>query len=682
MNILWTNAFLWPLLAAVAVPLLLHLFARLRPRVYRFPSAEFIHRVVRRTTRMKRPHDYWLLLLRTLLFAAILILFLKPVLHLRHRGETTRSARHVIAIVDATASMGWVEGARTRFAAACAEAAEALGGLTDRDQANVIWLRAQPVGIFPELGRNIPYLRQELRRAGVTYEAGDIPAALQLAVRMLDGTEGQREIHILSDFQQVSWEQVPLPEVPGVEWIKIPVAREMADNTAIRRVVTDPPQPLAGEPFSLMAEIRHYGPTPRRLNVYLTLGEIHRSREVLLPAWGAGNVVFQEHLDAVGEHPFEIRLDDDAFVADDRHVGIVPVRDGLRIGLYSADDSVAAAWERVMQAVGWARVLPLREADLHQHLDAEVLLLAGWDGRGVGVRELLRRGGAVIAYPARDRPFHWPEGMMAEAPADGEAVALRWEENHRRPWGLQVVAEDDPLFRIFEGGAFGDPARARFAARFRVPPPESDGGHDANVLMRYRDGVPALMRRRSSGTFYLWNLSLDPQHTAWTRHEEFVALFAELVLSGRAVTTRTSDILPGDRLSWMPEQDFPAADVRLVTPQGALLAVAALPRAGGRIVTAGIAERPGRYTWRAHERILAYTCVNFPAVESDLRTLTPADLRSGGDALTLSGGHTVRRLREGIPLWPYALAAALLLATTEGWAAWQFGRKKTNPPPA
>jgi len=164
-------------------------------------------------------------------------------------------------------------------------------------------------------------------------------------------------------------------------------------------------------------------------------------------------------------------------------------------------------------------------------------------------------------------------------------------------------------------------------------------------------------------------------------HEEFVALFAELVLSGRASSAGTAAIVPGDHLSWIPEQGFLAADVRLITPGGALPVVAARHQAAEHVLSGGIAERPGLYAWQAHDQTMAYSAVNFPVVESDLRTLTPADLRSGSAALTLADGHSVRRLREGIPLWPYALAVALLLAITEAWLAWQFGRKKTTPQP-
>ena len=85
MNFVLTNVVLWPFLALVLVPLLLHLFARSKPPQYRFSSLEFILRIIRQTVRIKRPQDWLLLLIRTLLFAAIILLFLQPLFFSKRR---------------------------------------------------------------------------------------------------------------------------------------------------------------------------------------------------------------------------------------------------------------------------------------------------------------------------------------------------------------------------------------------------------------------------------------------------------------------------------------------------------------------------------------------------------------------------------------------------------------------
>ena len=136
MNFVLTNAALWPFLALVLAPLLLHLFARSKPPHYAFSSVEFILRIVRQTIRVKRPRDWLLLVIRTLLFAAVVLLFLQPLYFSKRRLSGPFERKNVVLLVDATASMGYTEGAQTRFASACAHASEILSGLSARDTAN------------------------------------------------------------------------------------------------------------------------------------------------------------------------------------------------------------------------------------------------------------------------------------------------------------------------------------------------------------------------------------------------------------------------------------------------------------------------------------------------------------------------------------------------------------------
>src|SRR5512137_1627223 len=122
MNFVLTNALLLPFAALLIVPLI----ARAKPPLYEFSSVEFLRRILRKSIRIKRPQSLLVLLLRTLLCAALIGLFLKPILFGNHRLGGVGAQKNVVVLIDATASMAAVEGTQTRFAAACARAAEVL----------------------------------------------------------------------------------------------------------------------------------------------------------------------------------------------------------------------------------------------------------------------------------------------------------------------------------------------------------------------------------------------------------------------------------------------------------------------------------------------------------------------------------------------------------------------------
>ena len=107
MSVLFSNAVLWPLLALVTVPILLHLFARTKPPVYKFSSIEFILRIIRSTLRVKRPQDWILLAIRTLMFAALILVFLRPLFFSQRGLAGLFRTKNVVVIVDATASVNF-----------------------------------------------------------------------------------------------------------------------------------------------------------------------------------------------------------------------------------------------------------------------------------------------------------------------------------------------------------------------------------------------------------------------------------------------------------------------------------------------------------------------------------------------------------------------------------------------
>ena len=126
MNVSLANPALLPLAALIAAPILIHLFARSRPKSMPFSSIRFIEEIVRKTSRIQQPRSWLILLLRTLFFAALVGVFLKPLLMAPNPLSGDLERKNVVIIIDSTASMAAVEGSRTRFAAACARARIAI----------------------------------------------------------------------------------------------------------------------------------------------------------------------------------------------------------------------------------------------------------------------------------------------------------------------------------------------------------------------------------------------------------------------------------------------------------------------------------------------------------------------------------------------------------------------------
>ena len=114
-------SFLSPLmligLLAVAIPPIIHLLLRRKPKIVRFPSLEFIMRSHKKTARRFRFRQIALMLIRTLLIALVVLAVARPLLS----GDQAADERAVVAggsaviVLDASYPMNFQLGKETLF---------------------------------------------------------------------------------------------------------------------------------------------------------------------------------------------------------------------------------------------------------------------------------------------------------------------------------------------------------------------------------------------------------------------------------------------------------------------------------------------------------------------------------------------------------------------------------------
>ncbi|MGD9611453.1 MAG: VWA domain-containing protein [Kiritimatiellia bacterium] len=667
MSLAFVNLVLAPLAALALIPLLVHLFARSRPPRYAFSSLEFLRRVMRQTLRVKRPRDWIVLLLRTLLALGLVALFLRPIARSGASGSPFER-RHVVVVIDRSASMGALAGGRSRFAAACAEASELLADLGRRDAANVVWMDASPDAVFPELGPNVPYLLDAVRVASVSFEAADVEQALHLALAMLRDADGSREIDVVSDFQATAWRDFRLPDLEGVSLVAVPAdGRPPAANVALTDLALTPAEPLPGESVSVSCTVWNYGGNPVRPSLFLRAGEFRQSRELFLAPWSRAAVQFDVSFPAAGDYAVVAEGSEDGFAADNARHAVARVRPHLRAAVVGPRTPTAEIWERALRALG------LFHVENHASLatlegDEDALVAADWNGeQPERLRQAARQGAAVVCAPAPGLEASALYALLSSDSPVPEHSAPLARHAPSTPLRLHVAAPDDPLFALFSQGAYGDPARGSFHAALALPPLPPD----AVALLSYDAGLPALARL-GRDSLYLWNLDLDPANTDWPQYAAFLPLFGELFLGPRSRTSGHDDHVPGIPI---PLDVPPGTPVDVQTLSGMDAPpqrLASAPDAPIRLLPAA----PGLFEWRSPEaERRGLLAVNLLPGESDLRPLPDDDVR-GNLSSTLVSGRRARDLREGVEAWPWMLALCLAWALLEGLALWNWeGRR-------
>src|SRR5688572_7337682 len=123
-------SFLAPLflagLAALAVPIFVHLINRERKEITEWPSLMFIQRIPYRSVRRQKIRNWLLFALRCLALILLIAAFARPLIERRfaNAAGALDSAREIVVLLDRSYSMGYGD----RWERATTAAREAING--------------------------------------------------------------------------------------------------------------------------------------------------------------------------------------------------------------------------------------------------------------------------------------------------------------------------------------------------------------------------------------------------------------------------------------------------------------------------------------------------------------------------------------------------------------------------
>src|SRR6478735_1958187 len=121
-------------LAAIAVPVLIHLINRERKVVVEFPSLMFLQRIPYKSVRRQKIRHLALLVLRCIAIALLVAAFARPFFQRHQPAITGTGARERVVLLDHSSSMGYAD----RWTKAKDAAKKAISGLSAVDRATLV----------------------------------------------------------------------------------------------------------------------------------------------------------------------------------------------------------------------------------------------------------------------------------------------------------------------------------------------------------------------------------------------------------------------------------------------------------------------------------------------------------------------------------------------------------------
>jgi hypothetical protein len=676
-------------LAAAAVPILIHLFTRKRPREMAFPSLEFLAEVNRSEIRRLRLRQWLLLLLRMLAVAALALAMSRPALRgnagLAHGGSTT-----VVALVDQSGSMGAIAGGGTLFGEARRAVEGLLATLGPEDEMLLIPYDQGPHPASSRPLADAGRLRAAVQGLTVTARATDHVQALEFAARALAESHAlNRELFWLSDFQATGFGPggAAMERAPEGPWARsrvylmplVPVSRANVGLTDASLAPTESGTALSITGVAHGARSGDLSVEVRDLAADAELGRGY----LAIPQDGEASTLLP--LARLPERGGVALIPDDALALDNRRVFAAGPAGAARVLV--REDGPASPVRLALEAGSPASGLDVSVVDAAalaaRIAGADVVVLDDLPRLGPieeqAVLDFYRGGGGVlVVLGSHADPAFWngsllgelgvgPLGAMAPATA-GAAWRLR-----RAVAGHPVLAgfparPGEPLstatFRSIRMLGVGGMARA---------------GASARVLLEYDRGHPALVEAPHALVFAA---ALEPAATDFSVSGSFLPLLHQCV-KVLARGTAAGSLAPGERYS------APAGTAawRIEDEEGREVPSELVAGGGATRLTSAPLERPGLYRVLQGGVLRSTFAVNPPPPESDLAAVPEATLLRAfppGRAEVLRPGadlsRRVREARYGRELWSWFVIASLALLVAEMIIArWGMGGSVPEP---
>jgi Mg-chelatase subunit ChlD len=654
-------------LAALAIPVLIHLIQREKKQVVRFPSLMFIQRVPYKSVRRRRIHNWFLLFVRLTALALIVLAFARPFLQRDELQIAAGGAREVVVLLDQSYSMGYAD----RWERARAAAVEAIDGLGANDRGSVVlFSTGAEIAMRSAAGGERQQLRAAVAAAARPTAGGTRYApALKVAGSILaESSLPRREVVVISDFQRNGWrgeEGARLPQGTTVRPV-VMTGGEDQPNVSVTAVS------LARSTFSNQERVAVTAVTVNRSMRALRGGRLAlevggraiQTKPLEVEAGTSASVTFDPVTLPAGVMRATVRAGDDALAADNVFHFVASPAQPVRVLVIDRGGAAGGALYLTRAlAIGDAPRFDavvrqpdaVSDEDLRRASAVVVNDAAVSTALGRRLQRFVEAGGGLLAAAGPRATWAADVDLL---PAALEAPVDRTRGEAARVGGIEFA---HPVFEPFRTPRSGDFAAARIYGYRTVKP-----GTGAEVIARFDGGAPALVERRvGGGRVLLWASTLD---LAWS-DLPLKPVYLPFVHQSVRHLTAYAEPAPWLTVGQVLDASSGAASAQptstVVTPSGRRLGI---DEEGADVLE--LTEQ-GFYELRSRtgDTVSAVVASNVDPSESDVAPIDPKEIVAATAPLPGEGGQADAGGRAATPeaqersqrLWWYLLCVGILL---------------------
>lgn len=547
---------------AIGLPILAHMAYRRITERHAFPSLRFITASQIPRTGRKTPTDLALLLLRILLFLAIMLLLADPYWSGTKLPDQGVNGKELLIAIDTSPSMGGWNGMNQakEIASAMIQQAEGKAGLISFGKSS---LEEWSVGGKPET------LLDAVSGLSHGWRRGDAQVLATQVARLFGEKSSQKKLAVISDFQRSDWQSVNLNlQAQGVEveMIRVGAGNETMSRFDNRSIVESKVVPAGPGKVRIWVVVRNWSENKATDLLQLVIGgEAQEEQMITIAALSSKQAQFivpssevsQALIRLVNEDPMQ--LDNQRTVwlkaPPPKHFGFWHntttdestdnEKNFLRTAVESAGDS---GWNRWEESEDNANELRMANDDSKLEL-LMVLGLGNWfeeEGLAESLTSYLNGGGVAVVTPAEIfsetasiiRNYEWLNFSFVRVEGGASRV--------RDPFRIGALEENSKLADVFSGKA----GRDLYLTSFRKFGILKQVDETTAIPMKDREGRPlALVKSFSSGgklVFFPFRMN-----TSWSDlplRTSFLPLLMELTKKSKTEDKAWPILEPGEQL--------------------------------------------------------------------------------------------------------------------------------------
>ena len=678
----FVNPFFLIALAALAIPILIHLFNFRKYKKVYFTNVHYLQEIQQETKKQSQLRQLLILLARLLAIASLVIAFAQPYIPASKQQKKLTGQRAVSIYLDNSFSMEAIATEGKLIDVAKTKALEIASAYPQSDLFQLLTNDFE--------GRHQRFVSQEefrklVEEVQVSAASRMIPEVITRQNDLLeDNQKVSKDAYLISDFQKNTASLVQAKPDSTVSWFLVPLVAEKKDNLYIDTVFFISPVHQPGQQVSLRVRIHNAsGESLEKIPVKLTINNVQTALSSFSVGANATTEVtlpFTENTSGIQYGQVEIV--DYPIVYDDKFYFSYPVLPSIPVlcinekgensylnALFENDSTIRFTNSQV------------RQLDYGNLFANALLILNSPEEISSGLAQELNRylqaGGNLVVFPPVKGKTDSYNALLSLFSLPGYTGIDTVKQR------ITAINVESTIYNdVFEKNGSGkvvlpDNIDLPMVQKHYVLLQEIRSGEE--VLLKLQNNQPFLISAPvGKGRVYIFSAPADDAWTMFPKHMIFVPTLYKIALLSNP-SHPLYHITGENTTIEIPSDSLPETNVyKLNKPGSGYEVIPEIRKFGTNIslITHDQINDAGFYNVLHGAKTVAGLAFNFNRKESDLNCFSVAELEQQINRLPVKDIHILRekksslvreihQIKQGTPLWKWFILLALLFIACE-----------------